>query len=228
MIKDYHRERKIFVMSLSKAKVREILSKAGVDSEHMQEALTEILDGNIASVDAVKEERDRYKAEADKLPAIQKELDELKSAMANGDKSPYKVKYEAKVEEYDKLKKEYDDYKADIDAKAVAEQKRTAYKQLLKDAGVSDKRIDAVLKVSDVGSIELDAEGKVKDAQTLTNAIKTEWSDFIVTEGKQGAKTPNPPASNGGATFEKMSLADKMAFANENPDNAEVKAWLEK
>ena len=45
--------------------------------------------------------------------------------------------------------------------------------------------------------LELDDEGKVKNSAGLIKSIKEEWSDFIVSEGKDGAKTPTPPAGNG-------------------------------
>lgn len=186
-------------MALSKAKVREILSKAGVDSEHMQEALTEILDGNIASIDAVKEERDKYKKDAEKLESVQKELNDLKESIDKDDENPFKLKYEKKVEDFKELKKEYDAFKADIEAKNVRQKKSEAFKQLLKDSNVSDKRINAIVKVSadTINAIEFDEEGKVKDSEKITDNIKTEWADFIVTEGKKGADTSTPPANTG-------------------------------
>ena len=62
--------------------------------------------------------------------------------------------------------------------------------------GGSEKRIDAVLKVSNVDGIELE-DGKIKDADKLTENIKTEWADFIVTTQQKGANPANPPANNG-------------------------------
>ena len=194
MVKNYQRERKITKMALSKAKVREILSKAGVDAEHMQEALTEILDGNIASIEAVKEERDRYKENADKLPALQKELDVLKN---NEGKSPYKVKYEALQEEMTDLKNQFDKYKADVTEKEVKAQKVDAYRKLLKETGVSEKRIDAVIKVSDIDKLKIDNEGNLEDKNELVKNIQSEWNDFIVTQSEQGAQTANPPQNTG-------------------------------
>ena len=189
-------------MALSKAKVREILSKAGVDSDHMQEALNEILDGNIASIDAVKEERDRYKADADKVSALQKELDEFKN---NEGKSPYKVKYEALKEEMAALQKQFDDYKSDVTAKETKSKKADAYRKLLKETGVSEKRLDAILKVTDIDTIEFDKDDNLKDKDKLVEDIKAEWSDFIVKESTQGVVTSNPPQNNGG---KKMTRAD--------------------
>ena len=67
----------------------------------------------------------------------------------------------------------------------------------MQEAGVSEKRINAVLKVSDVDAIELDDEGKVKEADTLKKSIGEEWADFIVTTETKGATTATPPTGSG-------------------------------
>lgn len=168
--------------------------------------IDEIISAHTDTVNGLKDEVEKYKADAQKLPSVQKELNELKDAMSNGDKSPYKVKYEAKVEEYDELKKEFDKYKDDVAKEQTLAKKTDAYRQLLKDAGVSEKRIDAVLKVSPVDSVEFDKDGKVKDADKLMETIKSEWSDFISTESKQGADVSKPPANNGGGKKTKEEI----------------------
>lgn len=172
--------------------------KAELICERHKEVLTEI-----------KDERDALKEKAEQYDAVQKQLNEYKDAEKKAEKDPYKVKYEA-------LKEEYDKYKQDIEAKETMAKKTDAYKQLLKDAGVSDKRIEAVLKVSDIGGLEFDNEGKVKDADKLTESIKTEWADFIPTTKVEGAKTPTPPASNNDKKdLGKLSMADYIKARKE-------------
>lgn len=171
-------------MALTKAKVREILSNAGVDTENIVEAVEKIMNGHIASIDALREERDGFKETAEKLPDIQKELDDLKkSSNKNND---WKTKY-------DGLKQEYDDYKAEQTAKAEKSSKDKAYRELLKEIGVSEKRLDTILKVTDLDSIKLDAEGAIEGRDSLVDALKDEWSDFIATEGTYGANVNKPP-----------------------------------
>ena len=65
--------------------------------------------------------------------------------------------------------------------------KETAYRALLKEAGVSEKRIDTVLKVSDIDGIEL-ADGKIKNADELTESVKKEWADFIEKPENNGVR----------------------------------------
>ena len=165
------------------ALTRKFLSALGIDAEKVDE----IIAAHTDVTDSLKAERDSYKSDAEKLAEVQKELDTLKAA---GEKDPFKVKYEA-------IKEEYENYKKDQDAKELAANKSVAYRALLKEAGVSDKRIDAVLKVSDIDSVELDKEGKIKDASKLIETIKSEWSDFIQTESSKGVDTPNPPSNTG-------------------------------
>lgn len=189
-----------------------------------EDKIEQIIDAHRDSINGLTETRDQYKDELDKANA---ELARLKNVEKD------LVKAQAKLDEAaDTAKKlkdlqdEFDTYKADVDAKAKEADKAKAYRALLKEAGISEKRFDAIMRVTDLSEIELDKDGKIKDAAKSVESIKSEWADFIVTESKQGTKTATPPENNGGSSFEKMSLAEKMAYANENPNNAEVQAWL--
>lgn len=186
-------------MALTKAQVREILSAAGVDSEHMGDAVEKIIDGHLASVNALREEIGTYKAESEKLPALQKELETAQADLAASKKDSYKVKYEA-------IKEDFEAYKAEQAKKDTRTAKETAYRALLKEAGVSEKRIESVLKVSDVDSVELTDKGEIKGADKLSASIKDEWADFIETTEIQGVQTPNPPANTGGSTMTKEQI----------------------
>lgn len=176
-------------MALTKTQLREILSKAGVSAENAENAINSIMDGHLASVNALREERDGYKADAEKLASVQKELDELKSS---GDDS-YKDKY-------DKEHAEFEKYKADQTAKETKANKTAAYRKLLKDAGVSEKRLDTIIRASapDIEKIELDKDGNAKNAENLTKTITETWADFITKKQSAGAQTSNPPANSGG------------------------------
>ena len=208
-------------MALTNANVKEILSKAGVDSENMKEAVNAIIDGHTTSIEALREERDGYKEKAQKADDLAKQLEkvqkELKDATSDESEQKYKTKYEM-------LKDEFKEYKKEIEAKATKESKAKVYKDILKEAGISDKRIEAVLKVSDIDAIELDDEGKVIGKDDLLKSIKEEWSDFIQTADVQGANTENPPANNGGGTMTKADIfkikdtAERQKAIKENID----------
>lgn len=206
------------------ALTRKFLSAMGIEEEKVDQ----IISAHVETVDKLKEQRDEYKTDAEKTAELEAELEKANKLLKEHEKNAYKEKYEALKKQHDELKTDFDDYKSKVEEKETNAAKEKAYVNLLRQAGVSDKRIDAVIRVSDLSKIELDADGNVKDADGVLDNIKTEWADFIVTKGAKGANTPTPPANNGGNSFESMSLADKMAFANDNPDNEMVKAWLGK
>lgn len=113
--------------------------------------------------------------------------------------------------EYKDLKKAFDDYKADQTAKEARAAKETAYRDLLKASGVSEKRIDTVMRASGpiIDGLELAEDGKAKDADKLTEGIKAEWADFIPTTTTQGAPTVTPPANTGGGKMTKADIYKK-------------------
>ena len=123
-------------------------------------------------------------------------------------KAPKEGEETVSKEDYDTLKKEYDDYKADVDAKKTRTEKENAFRELLKSVGVSEKRLNAIIKVSDIDGLELDKDGKIKNADKHTETVKTEWADFIETTTTKGASTATPPTNNGGT---KMTKADIYA-----------------
>ena len=179
---------------------RRMLKAMGIEEEKIEQ----IIEAHTETVSALKDERDSYKEDAEKLADVQKELNTAKEKIAkHGDGET------VSKTEFDELKKEYEDYKKDITAKETRTAKVNAFRELLKAAGVSDKRFDAVIKVSDIDSLELDKDGKIKDEEKITENIKTEWADFIPTTTVVGANTANPPANGGGTKMTKADIYKK-------------------
>lgn len=169
------------------ALTRKMLKAMGIEEEKIEQ----IIEEHAETVNALKQQRDQYKVDAEKLPGVQKELDDLKEAAEKDGENPYKAKYED-------LQQQFDDYKADVTAKETKAKKTAAYRKLLKDAKVSEKRLDSILKLSPVDDVELDDNGEIKDAEDVKKKIEEEWSDFIVTEETHGADSNNPPGGSGG------------------------------
>lgn len=167
------------------ALTRKMLKAMGIEDEKIDE----IVDAHAETVDALKKERNKYKEEADKLTDVQKKYDDLKKVVDSQGDDPYKEKYE-------KEHKAFEDYKAGVESERTKANKTKAYRELLKKAGVSDKRIDSVLKVTAIDEIELDDEGNVKDADNVVKDIQEEWSEFIEVRDQRGANTENPPKKN--------------------------------
>lgn len=190
---------------------RKFLSALGIEADKVDE----IIAAHTEVTDALKEERDKYKADAERLPDIEKRLTEAEKKMEGDD--PYKEKYEA-------LQKEYEDYKAEVSNKETTAKKESAFRHVLKDIGIPDKRIDSVIKVSDINGIELTEEG-IKDEDTLKAKLKEEWSDFIATKSTEGVPSANPPSNTGKTTMTKeqiRAISDPVARQKAMMENSSL------
>jgi hypothetical protein len=128
-----------------KERVTMALTRKLLKSLSLEESVIEtIIDAHTETVDALKDERDTYKANADKLPGVQKELDDLKK-----DGGDWQTKYE-------KEHTDFEAYKNEQTAKATKATKDAAFRALLKEAGIPDKRLDVIMKVTNLDEIELD------------------------------------------------------------------------
>lgn len=180
------------------ALTRKFLKALGLEDDKIEQ----IIEEHTTIADRMNAEIERYKADAEVLPRVQRELEKAQADLEAGKKDSWKVKYEA-------VKEEFEGYKSEQTKKEARSAKEKAYRELLKQAGVSEKRLDAVLRVSDVDSVELDEKGTIKDADKLTESIKSEWADFIGTTSIQGAQTATPPASTGGNGMTKADIYKK-------------------
>ena len=182
------------------ALTRKLLKGMGLTEEQMDT----IIEAHTDTVDGLKADINKYKGDAEKLPGVQKELNELKDAGDGG----YKKKYE---DEH----KAFEDFKNQQTAKETKQAKENAYREFLKSVGVSEKRIPTIIKVTDLDSLEMDGD-KFKDADKLTESVKTEWADFIENSNTSGANTQNPPTNNpgNGEDPSKMTMAEYIAYRN--------------
>lgn len=216
---------------------RRFLTALGLEGDKVDE----IINAHAETVNALKKERDdakeqaesykddleKFKADAEKVSGLEKEIENLKKAAEDAEKNngeeTWKVKYEALVEEKNNLQAEYDKFKDDTTAEKTKIAKEKVYRALLKEAGVSEKRIDSVIRVTDLSKIELDKEGNAKGADDIKESIKETWSDFIPVESEKGASTPTPPANIGGTAKTKKEImaikdrAERQKAIAENP-----------
>ena len=186
------------------ALTRKLLKGMGLTEEQMDT----IIEAHTDTVDGLKSDLARYKADAETLPGVKAELETLKAKGDDGWK-----------DKHDKVKKEFDAYKQEQMQKETKSAKESAYRELLKSAGISEKRIDSVLKVTDLSSVELE-DGKIKNADDLKKSIKEEWADFVVTTKQKDTK--DPPANNGGA----MSRDDIFKIKDASERQAAIAANL--
>lgn len=147
-----------------------------------EEQVGAIIDAHQETVQALKGERDKYKADAEKLPDVQKELDSYK----NG--KDWKA-------EFDKEHQAFEDFKADAARKATLASKQAAFRKLLKAENIPDKFHDRIVKMTDFDNMELDGDN-LKDEAKQREGIKTEWGEYVATTNSQGTKPETPPSGD--------------------------------
>lgn len=127
---------------------------------------------------------DRYNAKKTQVEELQTKVEESEGLQGK----------------YDKLKNEFDTYKGEQEAKETRTQKQDAYKEILKKAGIPEKRFAVILKTVDLDDLKLSSDGKLENQDKVEKSVKEEWSDFIVTTQETGVNSANPPANSGGKT----------------------------
>ena len=169
------------------------------DDLSAEEKEQQIMDGHIAVTDGIKDDRDRWKAEADKAADLQQQLDGIK----NGEN--WQEKFEKEHEAFESFKKqmEHDAESAKVEA---------AYRKLLTDEGISTKRLDAIMKVTDLSNVKLDKDGNLDKLDDLKKTINDEWGEFKTTVTEKGAVVEKP-LKTGKATKTKEEI-----FAIEDKD----------
>ena len=132
---------------------RKFLQGMGLSDEQVDS----IVEMHTDTTDALKEEIKKYKESAEKLPAVQKELDDLKAKGDDGWK-----------EKHDAVKKEFDDFKqaqTDKETKAAKEKAARAY---FESKNIEGANLNIAMRSSaaEIDALELDGE-KIKDSASL-------------------------------------------------------------
>lgn len=164
------------------ALTRKALKAMGLTDEQVDSVIemhTETVDGLKAQITEQKEA----------VANITKERDELKSSSERNVEDD---------EKYKALKDEYEQYKRDVETSQTKAKVETAYRELLKAAGIAEKYIPSILKVTDLSKEKLGKDGKLEKADSLKADVLKEWPEFVSKEGARGANTSNPPENNGG------------------------------
>ena len=161
----------------SRGEIRKILGDA-----HTEEIENQLIALHLGVVDPMKDDLARYKADAEKLPDVQKELDTYK----NG--TDWKA-------EHDKVKSEFDNYKTEVAGKERLAAKQRAFRKLLTAENIPDKFHDRIVKMTDFDAVEMDGDD-IKDAPKQRDNIKSEWGEYVATVETKGDKPEMPPTGN--------------------------------
>lgn len=128
-----------------------------------------ILEAHTETVNEIKAERDRLKADAEKLPDIQKQLDDLKAAGDDG----FEAKYNAE-------KKAFSDYKAEITAKEIKAAKEKAVRAYFESKNIEGANLNIAMRSSaaEIDAVELDGD-KIKDTAALDALVNGDYAGLV-------------------------------------------------
>lgn len=156
-----------------------LLKGMGIDDEKIEA----IIAAHTETTDGLKADRDKFKKQAEQVPDLQKQLEEAKSAA--GSESDWEQKFNAEHQAFE-------DYKVQVATEKAEADKAQAYRGMLMAAGIDPKRIDAIMRVTDLSQVEME-DGKLKDTEKLQESAKQEWADFVVKSNTQGSNPATPP-----------------------------------
>lgn len=194
------RERNVLNMALT----RKFLKALGIEEDKIEE----IIIAHAESVDGIKAKYTDYDDIKSALDDITKERDTLKSRVDTDDSS----------EIIEKLKKQIKEY-ADKEQLSV---KTSLVKELIKKAGIDEKRVDTILRVTDLDKLTV-KDGAVVDSETFVENIKSEYPEFIAKVGNEPHIPNTPPeGSNAGIItkekFNAMSYNERLNLYNSDKE----------
>lgn len=189
------------------ALTRKMLKAMGIDDDKADE----IIDAHAETVSSLKKQADDARASSGNAEALQKEVDELKEQLKAAGTDEYKAKYE---DEH----KAFEDFKTSVEQAKSDREKKAAYRKLLESTGVGAKQLDAVLRATDLSSVEME-DGKFKDEDKLTEAIKSDWAAFIPSTGTKGTDPATPPNNGNGNGFDMSTATAAEYLAHKHAKN---------
>ena len=169
------------------ALTRSFLKALGIE----EEKIGEIIIAHSETVSGLKADIDKYKADAEKLPTVQKQLSETQEALKTAEKEDYKGKYESEKAAHQKLIEE-------TAAEKTRVAKENAMREALKAAGYSDKGISKIIKFGGLSdSVKLDDNNKMTNTDDFVKAADSEWSEYKGESKPASAAPATPPEDNG-------------------------------
>ena len=176
------------------ALTRKLLKGMGLTDEQVDT----IIEAHTDTVDGLKADISRYKADAEKLPGVQKQLDDLKAASDGG----YKEKYE-------KEHSAFETYKADVTAKEAKAAKEKAVRAYFEGKNITGANLELAMRGcgEEMAAIEMDGD-KIKDTKSLDALVAGTYKGLVSTSRTKGTDTSNPPGNTGAGTMTKEKIME--------------------
>ena len=149
------------------------------------EQVDTIIEAHTDTVDGLKADVSRYKADAEILPSVQKQLDDLKAAGDGG----YKEKYE-------KEHSDFEAYKSGVTAKESKAAKEKAVRAYFESKNITGANLDLAMRGcgEEMAALELDGE-KIKDTKSLDALVDGTYKGLV---SKQTVRVDTGARFNGG------------------------------
>lgn len=87
----------------------------------------------------------------------------------------------------------FEAYKAEIRLEEDRRKREDAYRKILKDAGIPEKKIGTVLRLCDPAGIRFSEDGTAANADELCARIREEWREIIPSRRTLGAEVVRSP-----------------------------------
>lgn len=193
------------------ALTRKSLKAMGLTDEQVDS----IIEMHSETVDGLKEQVQTYKADAEKLPNVQKELDDLKAAGDGGFK-----------EKFEKEHSDFENFKKTIQEKETKAAKESAAKAFFESKGITGNSLEIAMRGSsaEIAALELDGE-KIKDSSALDALVNGTFKALVSTTTTKGANIPNPPVTTPNKAYSADDIR-KMSPAEINKNWDSIKASL--
>ena len=193
------------------ALTRKSLKAMGLTDEQVDS----IIEMHSETVDGLKEQVKTYKADAEKLPNVQKELDDLKAAEDGGFK-----------EKFEKEHSDFENFKKTIQEKETKAAKESAAKAFFESKGITGNSLEIAMRGSsaEIAALDLDGE-KIKDSSALDALVNGTFKALVSTTTTKGANIPNPPVTTPNKAYSADDIR-KMSPAEINKNWDSIKASL--
>ena len=193
------------------ALTRKLLKGMGLTDEQVDT----IIEAHTDTVDGLKADVSKYKADAEKLPSVQKQLDDLKAAGDGG----YQEKYE-------KEHKAFEDFKANVTAKERKAAKEKAVRAYFESKNITGANLDLAMRGcgEEMAALELDGE-KIKDTKDLDALVDGTYKGLVSSTQLKGANPANPPANPPAKSYTTAEIKN-MSAAEINANWDSIKASL--
>jgi len=186
-----------------------LLKSMGIEGDQRDQIMAE----HQATLQSIKDERDQLRDTAARVPALEKEVEDLKAAQPTED---WEARYNAEHEKFEA-------FRAKSEKEAADKEKSDLYRKLLLEQGVDPKRVDSIMRVTDLGEVSV-KDGRLEDSEALAESIKSEWADFVTKTITKGASVDDPPGGGGtGRTRDEiMAIKDTAERQQAIADNPEL------